>query len=399
MKTPELRFKNYKDNWKLSYLNQLCEINPKSGDLPWEFIYISLECVKQGELLSQNILEKHNAPSRAKRVLELGDVLFQSVRSYQKNHYILSEEFTLPTVASTGFSLLRAKEDERFLYHLLFTSRFSHEVKIRSTGSNYPAINGSDLSDVEVSYPSTSEQQKIGEFFTLLDERIKKQHEKVGLLKEQKKGLLQKIFNQELRFMNDEGKEFQKWKRVQLSEVASKVKEKNKSLVTNVISNSALYGLIKQKDYFDKDIANASNIAGYYVIKEGDLVYNPRISKEAPYGPVSVYPFPEAGVVSPLYLCFRVNNNSVNSRFLHYYFKSSQWHKHIYTHGDKGARHDRVSIKDVDFFKLQINLPVEKEQNKIAKVLDLFEKKEIMEKEKLRSLHDQKKGFLQQVFI
>jgi len=99
-------------------------------------------------------------------------------------------------------------------------------------------------------------------------------------------------------------------------------------------------GLIPQRDYFDKDIANSDNTNGYYIIEHDDFVYNPRKSSDAPYGPISRYAYSDAGIVSPLYLCFRAKGN-VDTNFFEWYFHSSAWHRYIYMTGDSGARHKR----------------------------------------------------------
>ena len=133
-------------------------------------------------------------------------------------------------------------------------------------------------------------------------------------------------------------------------------------------------GLIPQRDYFDKDIANSDNTNGYYIIEHDDFVYNPRKSSDAPYGPISRYAYPDAGIVSPLYLCFRAKGN-VDTNFFEWYFHSSAWHRYIYMTGDSGARHDRVSIKDDDFFSMPIRFPSGIEQKKIAAFLNTIEQR------------------------
>ncbi len=133
-------------------------------------------------------------------------------------------------------------------------------------------------------------------------------------------------------------------------------------------------GLIPQRDYFDKDIANSDNTSGYYIIEQNNFVYNPRKSSDAPYGPISRYAYPDAGIVSPLYLCFRAKGN-VDTSFFEWYFRSSAWHRYIYMTGDSGARHDRVSIKDDDFFSMPIRFPSAIEQKKIAAFLNTIERR------------------------
>ena len=133
-------------------------------------------------------------------------------------------------------------------------------------------------------------------------------------------------------------------------------------------------GLIPQRDYFDKDIANSDNTSGYYIIEHNDFVYNPRKSSDAPYGPISRYAYSDAGIVSPLYLCFRAKGD-VDTNFFEWYFRSSAWHRYIYMTGDSGARHDRVSIKDDDFFSMPIRFPSSIEQKKIASFLSAIERR------------------------
>ncbi len=188
------------------------------------------------------------------------------------------------------------------------------------------------------------------------------------------------------------------WTETQLSNLFKKnTKKNNEGSVTNVISNSAKNGLIPQKDYFDKDIANADNTSVYYIIRKNDFVYNPRKSTDAPYGPISRYTCSDDGIVSPLYLCFRGNDN-VNPYYFEKYFKSSAWHRYIYMSGDSGARHDRVSIKDEIFFEMPINLPCEQEQDKIASFLSALERKIEKQAALVDNLKKYKRGLIQAVF-
>ena len=175
------------------------------------------------------------------------------------------------------------------------------------------------------------------------------------------------------------------------------MQKNSKGTVTNVISNSARNGLIPQKDYFDKDIANVENTAGYYIISKNDFVYNPRKSTDAPYGPISRYTYDKDGIVSPLYLCFH-GNNDVNPEYFERFFKSSVWHRYIYMSGDSGARHDRVSIKDETFFEMPIHLPSDEEQKKIAAFLSLIEKKIEYQFALVENLKKYKRGLHDRIF-
>ena len=168
-------------------------------------------------------------------------------------------------------------------------------------------------------------------------------------------------------------------------------------MISNVICNSAKQGLIPQREYFDKDIANSDNTNGYYIIESNDFVYNPRKSADAPYGPISSYQYPEAGIVSPLYLCFRAKRE-INPFYFEWYFRSSTWHRYIYMSGDSGARHDRVSIKDDVFFAMPINVPSAKEQERISLFLDAIERRIETQRTLVETLKKYKRGLSDTLF-
>lgn len=188
------------------------------------------------------------------------------------------------------------------------------------------------------------------------------------------------------------------WKGTTLSALFSKSTQKNADgHITNVICNSAKLGLIPQREYFDKDIANSDNISGYYIIRQNDFVYNPRKSSDAPYGPISSYKYAEDGIVSPLYLCFHAKDE-INPLYYEWYFRSSAWHRYIYMSGDSGARHDRVSIKDDTFFAMPINLPSEQEQSKIASFLQSLDERIAAQEKLVASLKKYKRGVIKTIF-
>ena len=187
------------------------------------------------------------------------------------------------------------------------------------------------------------------------------------------------------------------WKETTLSALFSKSTQKNADgHITNVICNSAKLGLIPQREYFDKDIANSDNTSGYYIIRQNDFVYNPRKSSDAPYGPISSYKYAEDGIVSPLYLCFHAKDE-INPLYYEWYFRSSAWHRYIYMSGDSGARHDRVSIKDDTFFAMPINLPSEREQSKIASFLQSLDERIAAQEKLVASLKKYSRGLLSQL--
>ena len=165
------------------------------------------------------------------------------------------------------------------------------------------------------------------------------------------------------------------WKVVKLASISQKVKSKNiNNTFENVLTNSAEFGIIPQRDFFDKDIANLKSLNGYYVVQPNDFVYNPRISNKAPVGPIKANFLNTTGVMSPLYYVFRTQN--IDVFFLAKYFDSSYWHKFMKLNGDTGARSDRFAIKDSVFKEMPIPFPNIPEQSAIGSLFrtldDLF---------------------------
>ena len=159
------------------------------------------------------------------------------------------------------------------------------------------------------------------------------------------------------------------WEQRKLSEISDKVSKKNQDIVVDeVFTNSAEYGIISQRDYFDKDIANSENIDGYYIVEPNDFVYNPRISTLAPFGPIRRNKLERSGAMSPLYYVFRTHD--VDCGYLEYFFKTNCWHSFMHLNGNSGARSDRFAIRDDVFKDMPISMPQDIDEQK--KIGDFF---------------------------
>jgi type I restriction enzyme S subunit len=193
---PKLRFPEFRDAeaWIAMKLNDACDVNPESSELPEEFAYIDLESVEAGELKARKIISSDEAPSRAQRLLRYGDVIFQIVRPYQRNNFHFRIDDDVHYVASTGYAQLRANESADFLFQAVHTDDFVERVIAKCTGSSYPAINSSDLADISIAIPRSDEQQKIADCLASLDARITLEAQKLDTLKTHKKGLMQQLF-------------------------------------------------------------------------------------------------------------------------------------------------------------------------------------------------------------
>ncbi|MFD1957808.1 restriction endonuclease subunit S [Paenibacillus thailandensis] len=404
-RSPNLRFNSFTDPWNPVELGSLCEINPKSDPIPNEFVYIDLESVESGQLYEINVIRKEDAPSRAQRLLREKDVLFQTVRPYQKNHYIFKDVFDLPVVASTGFAQLRNEKSSEFIYHLLYSSRFEKQVLIRCTGSNYPAINSADLSEIEVFVPSILEQQKIASFFSLLDQKIVKQQEKIEQLELFKKGMLQKIFSQELRFKDENGQEFPEWDSSVLEELGSFIR--NYSFSRSVEGEGEYqhvhYGDIHSK--FSGVITSKTELPSlsvdtettYTLLEDGDVVFADASEDTSDLGKsVVLLEVDNRKIIGGLHThCFRPDSR-LDPLFLHFFTQTVEYRKFI------NVNANGVSVFGLSkpaLASLEVPLPYIKEQQKISSFLyKLSRKIELLRMKKIE-LEVMKKGFMSQMFI
>ncbi|PHF82262.1 type I restriction endonuclease subunit S [Bacillus toyonensis] len=187
------------------------------------------------------------------------------------------------------------------------------------------------------------------------------------------------------------------WEQRKLGGISEKVTEKNKNnIYSETLTNSAEFGIIKQRDFFDKDISNAKNLGGYYVVRPDDFVYNPRISNLAPVGPIKRNKLGITGVMSPLYYVFRTYD--VDKTYLEKYFTSDSWHIFMKLNGDSGARSDRFAFKDSLFCEMPIPIPSIEEQIKIGNFFEQLDDAIALQQQKLTTLKQTKQGFLQKMF-
>jgi type I restriction enzyme S subunit len=262
-------------------------------------------------------------------------------------------------------------------------------------------ISAEDFFDIDLSVPKDIvEQKQIGAFIRQLDSLITLHQRKFEKLTNVKKSMLEKMFPQngssypEIRFKGFTDP----WEQRKLSEITDKVTEKNAGLqYVETFTNSAEFGIISQRDFFDHDIAKLGSLDGYYIVKNEDFVYNPRISTSAPVGPINRNKLGRTGVMSPLYTVFRPHD--IDTTYLEYFFKCGYWHSFMNFNGDSGARSDRFSIRDNVFFQMPIPIPDIDEQKKIGELLTCLDNLITLHQRELEKLQNIKKSMLEKMFV
>ena len=273
------------------------------------------------------------------------------------------------------------------------SSRVKKKLSVLAVGTSQVVLSFEALKAATFDLPCKDEQDKIASFLSCLNRRIEYQRTLVDALKKYKRGVMQRIFRQ---LPSQDGAE---WACVRLGDIFKKVSRRNADgVIKNVITNSAEYGLIPQRDFFDKDIAVDGNTANYYVIENGDFVYNPRKSNSAPYGPFNRYALSEQGIISPLYTCL-VLQADISPSYLAWYFKSDAWYRYIYDNGSQGVRHDRVSMTDDLLMGIPVMYPSHVKQLLYADILDMVEARLQATQKTLDFLNKMRDGYMRQLFI
>ena len=386
---PKLRFPGFDEPYKQCRIGDIYAERSQRGASNMELLSVTMN---DGVMPRSEIEGKDNSSEdkSSYKIVHKGDMVYNSMRMWQGANGISPCD----GIVSPAYTVLMPKQEinNGYFAALFKNSNLINEFRKNSQGMTSDTWNLKypQIETIKVQIPSISEQNKVSEIFRILDERIAAQSQLIDTLKKYKRGVIQSIFRHSLH----DG-----WTTFRLGEIFKKVSRRNTNGdIKNVITNSAEYGLIPQKDFFDKDIAVDGNTSNYYVIENGDFVYNPRKSNTAPYGPFNRYTLKEKGIISPLYTCL-VLQSDINPTYLAWYFKSDAWYRYIYDNGSQGVRHDRVSMTDDLLMGIPVSVPNANKQYCIATMLDTIEKRLSTAKTEYDMLLKLRNGFMQHLFI
>lgn len=409
---PKLRFDKSSSNWSVKKLRDFKSANGKvikagpfgSALKKEDYVETGYKIYGQEQVIKNDAFygdyyisdEKYQKLSSCK--VKPGDLLISLVGT-------LGKVLIVPDNAPEGIinprllriSIPTEQIHPHFLKYYLETEKAINMLNASSQGGTMGVLNAETVGSILIAFPQLGEQKKIASFLMAVDEKIQQLDNKKLLLIDYKKGVMEQLFSQKIRFNDENGQVYLDWEEKQLREIAKRVTQKNRANdVSFVLTNSAIQGIVSQQDYFDKDIANQNNLEGYYVVELDDFIYNPRISASAPVGPIKRNKLVK-GVMSPLYTVFRFNDT--NLKFIEFFFETVIWHEYLKSVANYGARHDRMSISNEDFLQLPIPQPSSQEQAKIVEFLTSLESKVNLLDKQLYQAQQFKKGLLQQLFV
>ncbi|WP_147567201.1 restriction endonuclease subunit S [Dorea formicigenerans] len=398
MEKPKIRFKGYQEDWEQRKLGDVFQeySEKKHPELPALTIIQGAGTVLREE--SERKLQYDKSSLAGYKMVREDDFIVH-LRSFEGG----LEKSNHNGLISPAYHTFHGDEvDSRFYYPYFRSYEFikhklvPHVYGIRDGRS----IDIDGMKTIEIPWTSYEEQKKIGDYIESLDTLITLHQRKCEEIKTLKKYMLQKMFPQngqsvpQIRFSGFT----EDWEQRKLNEIADKVSEKNKNNeFSEPFTNSAEQGIISQKDYFDREIVNNENLNGYYIVRNDDFIYNPRISVTAPVGPINRNRLGRNGVMSPLYTVFRTHD--IDNLYLEFYFKTTKWHRFMKLNGDSGARFDRFTISSTQFMEMPIPYPTLEEQQKIGEYFDSLDHLITLHQQKCDELRNIKKFMLQNMFI
>ncbi|WP_300619541.1 restriction endonuclease subunit S [uncultured Fusobacterium sp.] len=404
-KIPKLRFKEFSDDWEEKKLGEILKIfngyafsskdNQNSGAILLKIANVDINKMKQEELsfLPLTYLEKFS-----KYILKKGDIVIALTRPLLNRQLKIAEidVFFDNSLLNQRVGKIETNENKKFIYNIFQKNNYIKEIEINISGSDPPNLSTENIKDIILNIPSIQEQEKIANFLSSVDKKISLTEEKLELFREYKKGVMQKIFSQELRFKDSNGNDYPEWEEKKLGEIAffSKGKLISKEDITEegveCIRYGELYTIYKEK--IEKVVSKTKLEKNKLILSEKNDVIIPSSGETAIDIAVASCVMKD-GVA--LGADLNIIKTKENGLYLAYFINNPA--KLELASLAQGA--SVIHLYEKHLKLLNIKIPTLEEQEKIADFLSSIDSKiESIEKE-LEGLKEFKKGLLQQMFI
>jgi type I restriction enzyme S subunit len=388
------------ENWSIMKFEDLVEINPESmpesTDPKTELFYIDLSSVKTGKIdyPSEPMIFKE-APSRARRIVKDKDILMATVRPNLKGFGLFENNSDNLFIASTGFAVLRASKcNGDYIYQSLYSHFIEKQIENMVVGSNYPALNNSDVASLRIAIPSDiREQQKIAEILSKWDQAIEKLEKLIEL-----KGKSFQYLSEGLTQMILEEPSTKFHSLSSLGNTLSGLNGKNKDdfgsgkpyiTYLNVFKNHQIN--IEDVGFVRINLGEKQNKVAY-----GDIIFTTSSETPNEVGMTSV-------VIDEIIDChlnsfcfiFRLNSFDVlDPNFASYFFRSCYMRNLIMKLAQGSTR---FNLSKEGLMKLEIPIPPKDTQKKLIEVYSAAIKEQLLLKQMLSNLKIQKQGLMQKL--
>jgi type I restriction enzyme S subunit len=387
--TPKLRFPEFSGEWEKKKLGEVTTYVDYRGRAPIKtengIFLVTAKNIKKGyidyESSQEFVADDNYLKVMSKGLPEIGDILFTTEAPMGNVAQVDNKNIALAQ------RVIKFRGNEKilnlYLLHYMLSDKFQNKLFEKAIGTTVQGISGKELHKIKVDFPSLPEQQKIAFFLTAVDDKLQALKKKKSLLEQYKKGLMQRIFNDEskndelrIRFKNDDGSEFPEWEVKKLGEVCEK---QSSNISANKIEDNfgeyIIYGasgVLKKVDFYEQENDYVS------IIKDGAGVGRIVYCK----GKSSVLGTME--IIKP--------KIDLNTYFLYCLLANIDFTKYI-----TGSTIPHIYFKD---YKSEIcSVPSIAEQTKIANFLSAIDEKIQLVSGQIEKMEVWKKGLLQKMFV
>jgi len=398
---PHLRFPEFEKEWDAMTLGNIAMFSKGKGLSKCDISENGVtECIRYGELYTtynetiNTAISKTNINPDELVLSETNDIIIPA--SGETHIDIAKASCVLKSGVALGgdLNIIRTPNNGVFLSYYLNSSK-KQEIAQLAQGISVVHLYAGQLSKLRLNLPTFPEQQKIASFFTAIDKKISQLKQKKTLLEHYKKGVMQKIFSQQIRFKDDNGQEYPKWEKITLgSFLIQKIREvpKPNSPYLAIGVRSHCKGTF-QRVNSDPDKIEMDKL---FVIKKDDLVVNITFAWEGAIALAKEED--EGGLVSHRFPTYIFNEDKVLGIYFQYVFIQKNFRELLDLISPGGAGRNRVLNKK-DFLKLTCNIPKVKEQTKIANFLTAIDDKINHTQKQIEKTEVWKKGLMQQMFV
>ena len=391
---PKLRFKEFSDEWKVEELGNLLikstEVTKENTTIP------VLTSSRKGLFLQNEYFNKEIAAkdTTGYNILRKGYFTYRHMSDDSVFYFNLNNIIEIGLV-SPEYPVFTVKEDLNSYFlkeHLNSSFEFSKFCKMQKKGGTRTRLYFKVLETYKFNIPTIQEQERIANFFTVLDNLIEEQEAKVNDLELYKKGMMQQIFKQKIRFKDENGQDYLAWKEIKLKEILKERKlfsEKNKEYPHVTLSKEGIY---EKGERYNRDFLVRTEDKKYKITLKNDICYNPANLK---FGVICRNNYGKA-IFSPIYITFEVLG--CNNEFIEYFVCRTDFINRVRKY-EEGTVYERTAVKPEDFLRFSVDLPCLEEQTKIANFLSNIDNLIEEEQKNLNDLKEMKKGLLQQMFV
>ncbi|MCF8369263.1 MAG: restriction endonuclease subunit S [Bacteroidales bacterium] len=396
-KLPELRFPEFNEKLKYQRLNQIASIKRGAGS---QYIQYTINeengtrLIRIGDFLGNEpvFVEETEAISRFK--IKEGDILMAGTGATAGITFQVPKNFD-GLLFSYNAPRIRVKNGyPGYIISYLKSENVIRQQRKLFTGLAQHFLDTKAIGNLKLFLPSLPEQQKIASFLSAVDERIRQLTRKKELLDQYKKGEMQKLFKQEIRFKREDGSDYPEWKRKRLGDLTFKVGKKNtKNIQYPIYSINNQQGFLPQNEQFEGLDSNnrGYDISMYKIIYPKTFAYNPARINVGSIG--YSYDLNEV-IISSLYVCFKTRSE-LDDLYLLAYISGYNFNKDVLRYQEGGVRQ---YLFYENFSHIKIPLPSIQEQKKIVSFLASIDKKTEQVSLQLLKTRAFKKGLLQQMF-